>query len=79
MSTKTRTQETARFHAVAEDGTLFTIIEETQQTGFTPLATGVTKWANGAKSYQAAGAGHVNKRSDTEFEIVSSGKIVKRV
>jgi hypothetical protein len=78
MSTKTRKLETARFQAVAEDGELFTIVEITEQYGIEPLGSRQTEWRDSIKAYQAAGAGGVNKISETEYEIVSRNKIVKR-
>lgn len=76
---KIRKVETDRFEATAEDGTTFTIIEVTSQTSFTPLASGVTKWADGLKEYQVTSGGFANKIDDTKFRIVSNNKIVKRV
>lgn len=75
---KTRKQETDRFKAVAADGEVFTIVEMTNQTGFTPLATGVTKWADSLKEYQVASGGFANKISATEFLVVNRDKLVKR-
>lgn len=75
---KTRKVETDRFTAIAEDGSTFTIVEVTSQTGFTPLATGVTKWADGLKEYQVKSGGFANKINETEFRIVSNDKVVKR-
>ncbi|BBI43986.1 hypothetical protein, partial [Pseudomonas syringae] len=76
---KTRKVETDRFEALAEDGSKFTIVEVTSQTGFTPLATGVTKWADGLKEYQVTSGGFANRISEAVFQIVSNNKIVKRV
>ena len=78
MPTKTRTQETARFHAIADDGEVFTIVEITQQTGIDALGSRETQWRNGGREYQAVGAGPVDPRSESEFEIVRLGKVVKR-
>lgn len=76
---KTRKQETDRFQAATDEGEVFTIVEITNQTAFTPLATGVTKWVDSLKEYQAVGSGAVNKIGETDFEILSEDKIVKRV
>ena len=78
MAIKTRTIETARFHAVANDGEIFTIVEQTEQDGIDPLGSRETQWRNGRREYLAVGAGAVNKLSESEFEIVSQGKVVKR-
>ena len=76
---KTRKHETARFHAVADDGETFTIVEITEQTGIDALGSRETQWRDSIKDYQALGAGGVNKLSEIEYEIVSRGKIVKRI
>ncbi|QHF02430.1 hypothetical protein N015_08405 [Pseudomonas asturiensis] len=79
MPLKTRQQETARFHAVTEDGELFTIIEITQQAGIDALGSRETEWRNNGREYQTSGADAVNKLSEQEFLIVGLGKKVKRV
>ena len=45
-----RTLETDRFEAQSDLGKIYTIIEETQQTG--RISNGITEWEDGGKSYR---------------------------
>ena len=45
-----RTLETDRFEVQSDLGKIYTIIEETQQTG--RLSNGITEWEDGVKSYR---------------------------
>lgn len=75
---RTRLIVTGRFNTETKSGKAFTIIEETRQTCFKPLA-GAETWIDGTKSYRTDTHRPVNWVSDTEFEIVETGEIAIRV
>lgn len=66
--------ETGRFETTSPKGESFTVIEETQQTGFTALGSSSTKWRDGSKSYRTSNNEPVNWISDREFELVLTGE-----
>lgn len=75
---KKRVIETGRIPTLNQDGETVIVIEETTQTGFTPLSPPVTKWKNGAASYKTSSGQPVNWISEIEFEIVVTGEKLKR-
>ena len=79
MAIKTRTIETLRFHAATNDGETFTIIEITEQSGIDPLGSRETQWRDERKSYETMSGGAVQKVSDTEYRLLSGGKIAKKL
>ena len=79
MAIKTRTIETLRFHAATNDDETFTIIELTEQSGIDPLGSRETQWRDERKSYETMSGGAVQKVSDTEYRLLSGGKIAKKL
>ncbi len=79
MAIKTRIIETSRFHAVANDGETFTIIEQTEQSGIDPLGSRETRWRDERKTYETMSGGAAEKISETEYRILSGGKIAKKL
>ena len=78
MPTKTRIMETDRFQVRAENGEIFTVVEQTEQIGTNVLGSQLTRWEDSLKSY-CCNAGRVTRRSETEFEIIAKGKLVSRL
>ena len=71
-----RTLETDRFEAQSDPGKIYTIIEETQQTG--RISKGVTEWEDGEKSYRIMDNGYANRLSETTFHNSRTGETLTR-
>ena len=71
-----RTMETDQFEAQSDLGKIYTIIEETQQTGST--SKGTTEWEDGAKSYRIVDNGYANRLSETTFHNSRTGETLIR-
>lgn len=77
MSRK-REQEESRFDCVADDGTVYTVIEYRTYVSATPLS-GETQWAPGASRLALLHGGHLNDRKDGTFEVYDTGEIIRKV
>lgn len=71
-----RTLETDRFEAQSDLGKIYTIIEESQQTGL--ISKGITEWEDGAKSYRVMDNGYANRLSETTFHNSRTGETLTR-
>ena len=69
---KTKTERTGQFTAIDEQGRTYQIIEYTK---FHDTSTygNPDNWMEGLKEYRLNDDSHVNKNSETEFEVVASG------
>lgn len=76
---KTRQQQTDAFKVKTESGKVYDIVEITQQMYQEFLNSADNGWADGMKEFKVVGGGHANRKSDKEFEIVSTGEIATRV
>ena len=72
-----RTLETDRFEAQSDLGKIYTIIEETQQTG--RISNGITEWEDGGKSYRVMGNGYANRLSEKTFHNSRTGETLTRL
>ncbi|MQT27466.1 hypothetical protein GHN41_20520 [Pseudomonas helleri] len=72
-----RTLETDRFEARNDLGKIYTIIEETQQTG--RISKGMTEWEDGDKSYRVLDNGYANRLSETMFHNSRTSETLTRL
>ncbi|RMQ98454.1 hypothetical protein ALP94_04634 [Pseudomonas savastanoi pv. glycinea] len=76
---KTRLQQTDAFKVQTESGKVYGIAELTSQTFHEFLNPADNGWSDGMKQYKVSIGGNANKRSDTEYEIVTTGEIAVRI
>lgn len=73
MRSSKQIRETGRFSAKGTDGQIYTVVESTEFVDVTTLESKGPEWLEGLKAYRLSGGGAVNRHSDLEFSIVSTG------
>lgn len=58
-------------------GKIYTIIEETQQTG--RISNGITEWEDGGKSYRVMSNGYANRLSERTLHNSRTGETLTRL
>ncbi|BCQ68224.1 hypothetical protein PEQA60_22140 [Pseudomonas sp. Eqa60] len=75
---KSRQLQTDAFKVKTESGKVYGIVEITHQTYHEFLNPADNGWADGLKEFRVAGGGNANRKSNTDYEIVSTGEIAVR-
>lgn len=78
MRTSKQTRQTGKFNALGSDGRTYVVIELTEFLNTTTQESATTEWLEGLKAYRLGDGGAVNRHSDTEFTVVSTGVQLKR-
>lgn len=73
-----RLEETARFQARGEDGSVHIVIERTAIVTFKPLS-GPAQHAKGTKDYVTALGEDLNQIDDDTYQFVFTNQIIKRI
>lgn len=76
---KSRLKQTDAFKVKTELGNIYEIMEITYQTYQAPFNPAINGWVDDFKEYKVVGGGNANRKSDTDYEIVSTGEIAVRV